>query len=46
MFGFGAEYRVTGNVALGLEVMNYGRRKSEKGTLGLGQIEASVRYSF
>ena len=46
MFGIGADYSITPNLALGLELINYGRRKSDKGTLGLGQVEATVRYSF
>ncbi len=46
MFALGADYSITSNVALGLEVSNFGKRTSGNGKLALGQLEASVKYSF
>ncbi len=46
MYALGADYSVTSNVALGLELSNFGKRTSGNGKLALGQLEATVKYSF
>jgi OOP family OmpA-OmpF porin len=46
LLALGADYSITKNLALELELANYGRRKSSKGDLGLYQLEANLNYSF
>jgi OOP family OmpA-OmpF porin len=46
LLAIGADYSITENLALGLELADYGRRKSSKGNLGLYQFEANLKYSF
>ncbi len=46
MLGIGAEYMITKDLALGLELVNHGTVKSPTTKLNLRQAQASVRYSF
>jgi OOP family OmpA-OmpF porin len=46
LLALGADYSITKNLALGLELSDFGRRKSSRGNLGLYQFEANVKYSF
>lgn len=46
MLAAGAEYAITKNLALGLELVNHGTVRSPTTNLKLRQLQASVRYSF
>lgn len=46
MLGIGAEYLITKDLALGLELVNYGTLKSPTSKLNMRQAQASLRYSF
>lgn len=46
MIGIGAEYAITKDLHLGLELVNHGTVKSSTTKLNLRQLQAGVRYSF
>jgi hypothetical protein len=46
LLALGADYSITDKLSLGLELSDFGKRQSGKGSLGLKQLEANLSYRF